>query len=692
MSQSIELLTKPFHLNSTAERIVGCIISLLFLGSFTWLDFQIIGGFNLVFLELLIALAVIFVLILFFKLYRVFLRNSFLTFAISMYLGISAMIRFRPNKQLFENQNAAVPVITWIAFLLLFSGIAAFVLGILTEMFGDGFHPENFKKNLLTCGAVYFTVYVFLISETYYYNYKELLYTFLDFAPFFLIKTILYSLVTALLLCTLRNKENQFFTKLLNGLLLCIYVQYLFMNKSLAQLGETVEWNEQKSQMIWNAFIWVGILAFPFLLDFILSKSETLKQILPKIWTAIPAFIGSIQLVALIGLVSANLSALNTTGASCLSGTDQFKVSPNQNAVTFIVDMADQKKFEEIQKNSPERLAFLKDFTYYTNTAMEYDSTYLSIPSMLSAARCYPDGSVTEWYNTIFQDEPANTFYGRLRDNQYSVRIYGDFLYFRNYSMLDWKIKNYHPVTRNEIIIDKERLYNECEVMSAYRALPLFLKQYLEPYVAFGKDTVKFANACVTDNISFMEQNQLTYSDEEKSFIIQHFEGMHMREVPGDGLEGSIAILDSYIAQMKKLNVYDSSLIIITADHGNHRKPDNMPIWYIKRPYETNDSMQYCDAPISLTDYAATCLDVLGLYEEKDEEILGRSIYDIAEGEQRKRTVFQRPDFPYGKDVPKAPHGYYYWLGYSYIGTKADLTEHEINDPPDSLFLLDFKG
>ena len=33
--------------------------------------------------------------------------------------------------------------------------------------------PENFKKNLLTCGAVYFTVYVFLISETYYYNYKD---------------------------------------------------------------------------------------------------------------------------------------------------------------------------------------------------------------------------------------------------------------------------------------------------------------------------------------------------------------------------------------------------------------------------------------------------------------------------------------------------------------------------------------
>ena len=683
----INLLAKPIQLNSTAEKITGCIISLLFLGSLIWLDFLVIGEFNPFFLTTLIALALIFALIVYFKLYRAFLRNSIVSFAVSVYLGITAMILFKPEDSLFQNQIAAAPVITRISILLIFSGIAAFILGILTEQLGDEFHPESFTRNLLTCGALFFTFYIYMISETFFYSYKELLYTVLDFAPYFLIKTILYSLVAAFLLCTLRNKANQFFTKLLIGILLCFYAQYLFMNSSLAKVGEAVEWDEMKPQMIWNALIWVCILAFPFVLELIFSRSETLQPVLSKIWVAVPAFIGGIQLVALIGLASTNLSAFHRSGASALTGTDQFKISPNQNAVTFIVDMADQKDFEKVQNSNPERLAFLKDFTCYTNTAMEYDCTFLAIPSMLTAARCYPEGSLMEWYATIFHDEPAETFYGRLHDNHYSVRIYGDFMINSKYGELDGKAENCQPVTRNEIIIDKKLLYRECEIMSAYRALPLFLKPSLEPYILFGKDAVTLANGCIYYNHDFLEHTKLTYSDEQNSFIIQHIDGMH-----GITVEESLVILEAYLAQMKELNVYDSSLIIITADHGEHNEPDNMPIWYIKRPYETNDSMQYCDAPISLTDYAATCLDAIGLYEEKDEEILGRSIYNIPENEQRKRLVFQRPDFRYGKEIPKAPYGYAYWLGYSYTGTKKDLMEHEINDPPDVLLLIDFSG
>ena len=118
-----------------------------------------------------------------------------------------------------------------------------------------------------------------------------------------------------------------------------------------------------------------------------------------------------------------------------------------------------------------------------------------------------------------------------------------------------------------------------------------------------------------------------------------------------------------------------------------------MPIWYIKPAGAHGTETQTCSAPIWHTDYVATCLDTAGLLQDGEEELFGRSIYQIDENEQRQRLVFQRSQFSYTGKVnfkryseashPGALFGYYF------TGTKEDLVKHEENDPPDVLIELD---
>ncbi|MBP0974999.1 MAG: hypothetical protein J6P20_02940, partial [Oscillospiraceae bacterium] len=89
----------------------------------------------------------------------------------------------------------------------------------------------------------------------------------------------------------------------------------------------------------------------------------------------------------------------------------------------------------------------------------------------------------------------------------------------------------------------------------------------------------------------------------------------------------------------------------------------------------------------------ATVLAAAGLSEEGDEAIFGRSIFAIPEDEQRTRLVFQRKPF---SNIDKIEWKRYSansyagtLFGYYFTGTKDDLAQHELNDPPDLVLETD---
>ena len=127
-------------------------------------------------------------------------------------------------------------------------------------------------------------------------------------------------------------------------------------------------------------------------------------------------------------------------------------------------------------------------------------------------------------------------------------------------------------------------------------------------------------------------------------------------------------------------------LYTITSDHGRHNdsEPDlaGTPIFMIKRSNTTGSELKISDVPVYHEDIQATLLDCAGLYEQnEDEQIFGRSVFDLKEGELRERTWYDRrydSDFKSVKtlgSVQFAWSGCNTYYGYSYIGNTDVLAD-----------------
>lgn len=575
-----------------------------------------------------------------------------------------------------------------------------FITAILFSVLSDKQTDEAPEKGRFLKAAAAFmplliTVVVYIPSETYFNNRKDYLHVFFDFAPYILIKTVVFTLIAGFTACALNRRLFRILSSLLIGLTLCVYCQYVFMNGDLpSTVGTEIDWDKLRGKMILNAVIWVVLLTLPLIYMLVSSRIRVLKNssAAANVPYVLCAFIGGIQLLSLIMLIFTTNGTLVSHERYVLLDDEQFTVSGKKNIITFIIDAGDSDYFEAEAEEHPEKFEFLKDFTYYNNACMMYDSTNLSIPQMLSGSTKAPEDNVYEWYENIWSTDTCREFYSRLHENNYKANVFGIFSY--TYAPLNGIIDNCAYAHEETVEVDKLSLNKVMNKWSAFRYMPLIFKKSYEPVPNEDGNIVRMP-ICNITNDYFCDSLDLKISDSDQNyFIVEHTEGTHSsagRVKPTR--EITLKILNKYIDQLKGLGVYDDAVIIITADHGEHVKPDNMPIWYIKPAYAHNEKMQTCSAPIHHTDYLATCLEALGLYREGDSELFGRSIFDIDENEQRERLVFQREEFPYvGKlDWKKWSDSFHpgALYGYYFTGTKKELAEHEKTSPPDILIELD---
>ena len=86
-------------------------------------------------------------------------------------------------------------------------------------------------------------------------------------------------------------------------------------------------------------------------------------------------------------------------------------------------------------------------------------------------------------------------------------------------------------------------------------------------------------------------------------------------------MQASLKLLSSYIDLLKTNNVYDNTVIIITADHGynnGERMGKQNPILYIKGINETNDSLNISDKKVSHLDLSDAYLKLLDGEKARD--------------------------------------------------------------------------
>ena len=333
-----------------------------------------------------------------------------------------------------------------------------------------------------------------------------------------------------------------------------------------------------------------------------------------------------------------------------LDGEKEYSLSKSGNVVIFIVDYFANNYLNATVESNLRTLGQFNDFTYYNNCDPRYIGTYPSVTHMLTGYEYSPKLLVGEFFEKAWTSDSANYIFNTVHDKGYEFRYY----YYTSISdgAMSW------AVGKLDNLLD-------------YKSDPTRVAEPIYSYTDFLEQ--------------LKARGGLTLDDTDKKYIqMIHLRGAHApysSDVNGnykpdagrdENVTGYMAMVANYIAEMKRLGVYDDSTIIITADHGD--KQANMQVVYwIKQPGEHHSEWAVNSAPISHCDFPGTLMRLIGA-----EYPYGDSIFDWAPGEKRTRqcSVVGRdlnlyPLVTCYSDLGMGSHNL--WMTYTYNGTGRDL-------------------
>ena len=246
----------------------------------------------------------------------------------------------------------------------------------------------------------------------------------------------------------------------------------------------------------------------------------------------------------------------------------------HQNVLLFILDSVSPAYMEDSLKNHwlAEEKEWVKDFTYYNNTTtLSLGSTLLSLPNMIGGYEFSPQAHI----NTIISNNIKFYNIDRSRFKSFEDPTY--FFSEQAMQLLQKEVEGKANVSYS--FLSGYPFYSPIISVSAYKYIPYFMKGLLADGNQWKhKFSYKFF---ATQNSSKTVAKQST----EKGFIyIIHNDGTHDPIFPAKGystfaenpdlaisqtLLSATAIIRSTIKQLKELNLYDNTKIIVASDHGH---------------------------------------------------------------------------------------------------------------------------
>lgn len=500
-----------------------------------------------------------------------------------------------------------------------------------------------------------FTICIFAPYELYSLNEDELWFMLSDFWFIPLICGIVFWAAAIALAMILKEKRLRIYQGVLFGLAFCAYFQGNFLNLKLrAQAGENIEWGNYTVRMIVDLVIWILVTAVFVILRY---RNVRYSEI---IVTAVSLFLTVTQFAALVVLLLPHIGRSEVSEHWYIAGypsdKDVMALSPENNVIVFVLDRYDEEYFVELIAEEPEFKDRLDGFTYYSNMVGEYSATNWAIAFLLSGQYCL-QGSSAIWIDNSCMGE---VYWDELLDHGYEMSIYSSVGYIparaaknsinsvhATHSISDYKMfttllyrfvmSKYFPDIVKPAVWMIGSEFNECKEMDGeygdWRARNLALRDVMnEKAVSADKENpqFKFIHIGGTHAPCDIDENgnrTRGYSDEKIC------------------AKGSMNIVLEYMDEMKKLGIYDSSAIIITADHGIIRPEPSTPIFLVK-PMGERGIMAESTAPVSHKDLGATVLDLTDM--DLDVGKYGTSVLDVQEGDERERMCYRHIEYDTG--------------------------------------------
>lgn len=497
---------------------------------------------------------------------------------------------------------------------------------------------------LIPAASLSFTFCVFGPIEIYISNVTELWFPISGiFFPSLLIGGIA-CIVLSLVGLLLPEKIRKWYACFLVGLGFALYIQGNFIQTNYGVLdGREIQWDAYKSVAIWDTAIWILCLLAPFI------AQKILKDRFKKISSTILCCMLLVQVVTL-GTLALTTELSKSTSNIYLSKKNLYTVSTEKNVIVFVLDTFDQEYLEEILDVNPDILNTFDGFTYYTNATCAYPTTKGSLPFMLTGQYYLNE----QPYNDYIKEAYRNTdIYERLYKANYEINLYTNDLFVPE----DVKATYLGNGETNEIKINSYiGLEKAMLQFTAFRYFPHIAKQFVWFYSGIFdqyRTSVGGKEPCSEDNIAFysgLKGNKLQTESGQNVYSFIHLAGTHppftLKEDVSTAEDGTATVVSQgiaclnivceYITQLKELGVYDNTMLIITADHGNAHEPGRWPIFLVKH-FDESGAVKVSNAPISHENLLPTIMEECGL---GDNNKYGKSIKEVLTSDVTERRYF----------------------------------------------------
>lgn len=441
------------------------------------------------------------------------------------------------------------------------------------------------------------------------------------------------------------------------GLGVGAYVQVLFMNSSLPVAdGNLVDWTQFAPITGLSLLVWAGIVAVLVVLAVKRPRVERAAA------AALSAALIVVQIAGVVGIVT---KAASEPESITITEKGLFDVSGKKNVVCFVLDMTDTADAKQAYADYSNMLDGLDGFTWYQNSTGSMIPTRYGIPSLLTGVRPQPGEDAADFLSSMYT---TSHFLDDVAAQGYTTDIYSDSAdWIDGWSeYLGQRAENFEStsdVAKNALDWRGTlRILYQCAL---YRDIPWIAKPFFWFYtdqinqgmVSSTSESSPDLTPYAMDDPAFyqtLKENGLSINNKDASFRFIHLVGTHWPyTMDADGnrvaessdwesqMVGAFKIVRTYMDELKRLGLYDSTTVVITADHGTwYLTPDEIndvstPIIFVKPAQSAKaDSVpcQISQQPVSHYDLQATMLkgmgasqDVLDHYGEFNQAIEDRT-------------------------------------------------------------------
>ena len=542
---------------------------------------------------------------------------------------------------------------------------------------------------LIPLSGIIYMIFCFGIIETYTANIQEWKFGLNQLFLPMIIVSLISIFISSFIISIFKADDYKRAIIVISSLFIFFYIQNAFMNSRKLLIGS--EEHAELYVLLLNTFLLLIMIIIPIIFyQRIISKRKKIFYF----FIVLSAFLFIIQLAPLPFLIKdykakssdADVISNQKVEDYRFSGEEQFKVGSNNNVIVFILDTYDSESFENYLKENPERFEIFKDFTYFDNISTNGVNTIVSMPYLLTAGDFDSNISISDSNKKAWEGENADYFYSTVHDMGYSVHLYSDSdLYLGDAINMMGKIDNIEKF-EFDVITNKWKTFFSFSRLSLFKYSPFAFKDFF--HISDSDEINQFSVYYYKDHL--IDNNDVNSNDTSKAYgidsynfdfikdekkgleclegnyiIFQHLFGMHVPyysinskdELVNSYEEQKICmeLLDEYINQLKQMELYNNSTIIITADHGIPMffSDASEPLMLIKRSNNTGTKMQTNSCPGVLQyDLLPTILDCIGADSSKIKK--GKSLFLIDESDNRERYIFVPAyNFKY-PSIPKA--------------------------------------